>query len=61
MRLGNFVKLVLRLVLRFHRALLVFSFKVEQDKLSKRQFVQGLRYLGSPSGHCPPCMLFSRK
>ena len=37
------------------------SFKVEQDKLSKRQFVQGLRYLGSPSGQCPPCLLISRK
>ena len=38
-----------------HHALLVFSFKVERDKLSERQFVQGLGYLGSPSGHCPPC------
>ena len=44
-----------------HHALLVFSFKVERDKLSERQFVHGLRYLGSLSGHCPPCMLFSRK
>ena len=41
-----------------HRALLVFSFKVEQDQPSKCPFVQGLKYLGSPSDHCPPCMLF---
>ena len=44
-----------------HRAMLVFSYKVEQDQLSERQFVQWLMYLGSSSGHFPPCMLFSRK